>query len=102
MKQEPKDEPIIVQGQAIENHIGKVAEAMDQRLADQNEAGEGKAAGRKLLNFQSISKIEFEMEEDIVVPKKVKPEFDIQPEDGKLLPWERDGDFDDIQKVDKM
>ena len=99
-KEMPKDERIVVPGHLVHNrNVAKETDVEGQRLIDQNEAEEGMAAGRKLLNFRSINKIEFEMDEDIVAPKLVKPELDIQPEDGKLLPWERDGDFEEVQKV---
>ena len=99
-KERPKDERIVVPGHPVQDrNVAKETDGEGQRLIDQNEAGEGMAAGRKLLNFRSINKIEFEMDEDIVAAKLVKPELDIQPEDGKLLPWERDGDFDEVQKV---
>lgn len=85
--------------QPIKSKTGE-REAVDigQKSLDLNEAENAKAAGRKLLNFQSINKIEFEMEEKDVGVKRVEPEIKIQPEDGKLLPWERDGDFNALQK----
>lgn len=73
--------------------------AFGHRAQDQNLDDNGKAAGRKLLNFQSLGEIDFEMEENEILPKLIEPELEIQPETGKLLPWERDGDFNDILKV---
>lgn len=67
--------------------IQKEVEAID-------EVGNKQTGGRQLLDVQGMNEIEFQIEEDDV---PIKPELEIQPENGKLLPWER-GAFDDIQK----
>ena len=86
-----------VQGQPMRSKtVQKEAEAIDEKAAG-NEVGNKQTGGRQLLNIQRMGEIEFQMEEEDDIP--IKPELEIQSENGKLLPWEQGGTFGDIQKV---
>ena len=92
-----QNEALRFQGQPVNiKETGKEAEAIDEKAAG-NDVGTKQTGGRQLLNIQSMGEIEFQMEEEDDIP--IKPELEIQPENGKLLPWEQGGTFDDIQKV---
>ena len=103
---EAPKQPQVLEGdvrQPIKSRLhGKESVAEGQKLGDQKEAENGQVVGRKLLNDENIQnrdEVEFEMEENKIEIQSIMPDLDIQPEYGKLLPWERDGTFDDIQKV---
>ena len=94
----PEDVRQPIKSRLNENEAG----GEGQKLGDQKEAGHGQVVGRKLLhdgNIQNGDEVEFEMEESETEIQRIMPDLDIQPEAGKLLPWERDGTFNDIQKV---
>ena len=99
VENEAPKQPQVLEGDPRQTIKSRLLEKeAGHKPAGQNEAENVKVGGRKLLNFQSQNEIEFEMEEEVVMGK-IKPDLDIQPENGKLLPWERDGAFDNVQKV---